>query len=120
MLDVMGSTDPLHPVIVVIELWGLTIARMMGVFVQAPIFGSRHITMKARVAMAVVAATALYPNLPLPEGFYYSLPQHITIIAVNVMVGLVIGWVAFLTMTTVQFAGELIDVAAWSEYCSIF
>ena len=102
--------DKLAPAIVAIELWGLTIARVMGVFIQAPIFGSRHITMRGRVGAAIVIATALYPGLPMPQEFYYSFPQHAAIIAGNVVVGLVIGWVSFLTMTTVQFAGELCDV----------
>jgi len=108
----MESTgmEKLAPTIVVIELWALTLARVMGVFVQAPIFGSRHISMKIRVGAAIVLATGLFPGLPMPQDFYYSFPQHAVIIFQNIMVGLVIGWVSYLTMTTVQFAGELCDV----------
>lgn len=109
-MEGIGPMDPLDPAIVVFELWGLSIARVMGVFIQGPIFGSKHITMKARVAMAIVIATALFPNLPTPQNFHYNLAEHLLIIFVNVMIGLVIGWVSYLTMTTVQFAGELIDV----------
>jgi len=105
----MTGTEALEPSIVAIELLGLTIARCMGIGLQAPIFGSKHITMKARVGSVIVIAVALYPTLPMPDVFTASIPQHLSIIFSNVMVGLIIGFAASLTMYTVQFAGELVD-----------
>ena len=109
MAEPATGLEALDPAIVAIELWALTIARVMGVFTQGPIFGSRHISMKARVGTALVLATALYPILPMPEGFYYNFSQHLMIVFGNVAVGFMVGFASYLTMTTVQFAGELID-----------
>jgi flagellar biosynthetic protein FliR len=106
--------------IVALELYGLTIARMMGIFIQAPIFGSKHIPMKLRIAIALVTATAIFPILPMPKEFSYNLSEHVVIVMNNVLVGLVIGYVAFLTMTTIQFAGELIDTQLGLSAASSF
>jgi len=105
----MTGTEALEPSIVAIELWALTMARCMGIGLQAPIFGSRHITMRARVGSVLVIATALYPTLPMPQGLTANFPQHLGIIFSNIMVGLIVGFAASLTMYTIQFAGELVD-----------
>lgn len=92
------------------ELYLLVMARFMGVFVQAPLFASHHIPMQVRVGCALVASFAMFPALPLPPNLPDTLVNLAFAILYQILIGLIIGYVAFLVSAGAQFAGELIDI----------
>lgn len=92
------------------ELFLLIVARFMGFFVQAPILASNHIRHQARTALAIMCAVAVYPVVPFPKGLPMDLINLILLILNQIVIGLILGYLAFLIMAGFQFAGELMDI----------
>jgi flagellar biosynthetic protein FliR len=93
--------------------WGtalLAFARIVMVFVQAPIWGSQHFKAPIKVGMAASVTLLAFPHLTVPENFPLDIRGFIVAILTQLGVGLVIGWISFLVMATAQFGGEMLDV----------
>lgn len=88
----------------------LAFARIMMVFVQAPIWGGQHFKAPVKVGMGASVTLLAFPHLPVPDHFPLDARGFIFAILTQLAVGLVIGWVAFLVMATAQFGGEMLDV----------
>lgn len=98
---------------VAMQAWGtalLAFARVVTVFVQAPIFGSQHFKAPVKVGMAASVVLLALPHLPIPDPFPGDMRGFMFAILTQIGVGLVIGWVSFLVMATAQFGGEMLDV----------
>jgi len=106
--------------IMVIELFGLVLARVFGIFIQGPVFQAHQITMRIRVGAAIVIAIALFPVLPMPAHLDVNLLQFFYLLIGNVIVGLMIGYTANLPILTLQFAGELLDIQLGLTIASSF
>lgn len=99
-------------------VWLLIFVRMVGFFVQAPIWGSRHIPRNALAASAAILATVLFPAVPVPQGLEDlgdrlmggDVAPFAGYIAIQFTVGLMIGYMSFLIMAAVQFGAEILDV----------
>lgn len=99
-------------------VWLLIFVRMVGFFVQAPIWGSRHIPKNALAASAAILATVLFPSVPVPKGMETlgdrlmggDMAPFIGYIAMQFTVGLIIGYMSYLIMAAVQFGAEILDV----------
>ena len=88
----------------------LAFARIVLVFVQAPIFGSHHVPKPILAGMAVTMTLAMYPHIPVPDDVPQDLFPFIGALLSQVCVGLVIGYVSFLVMAAAQFGGEMLDI----------
>ena len=88
----------------------LCMARIIGFFVQAPIWGSNHINDKILVGLSVGIAVIVYPYIPIPKALPGGPITFILLIVSQLFVGLVIGFVSFLPMAMAQFGGELMDI----------
>ena len=80
---------------VALEAWGtalLAFARVVTVFVQAPIFGSQHFKAPVKVGMAASVVLLAMPSLPIPHPFPADPRGFIFAILTQICVGLVIGW----------------------------
>lgn len=88
----------------------LIFARIMGFLVQAPIWGGKHINGKVKIGFTVLFGIVLFPNVPLPQELPGGPITFILLIFSQIAVGLVIGYVAFLSMAAAQFGGELLDM----------
>ena len=88
----------------------LAFTRICLIFVQAPIFGSNHITNTVLAGLAMAVTVVLYPNLPVPADMPNDIFPFIQALLCQACVGLVIGYVSFLVMATAQFGGELLDI----------
>lgn len=99
-------------------VWLLIFVRMVGFFVQAPIWGSRHIPRNALSGTAAVFAVVLFPAVPVPKGMLTlgdrlmggDVAPFISYIFTQFVVGLMIGYMSFLIMAAVQFGAEILDV----------
>lgn len=90
--------------------WLLVFVRVVAVFVQAPIWGSHHMPHQVLAGTAAVIAMVVFPGLNIPLNFPTDLIGFSMLVFVQFLVGLVIGYVSFLVMAAVQFAGELLDI----------
>ncbi|MCD4782489.1 MAG: flagellar biosynthetic protein FliR [Candidatus Eremiobacteraeota bacterium] len=88
----------------------LVLARIIGFFVQAPIFGSNHINNKVLVGLSVSMAIVIFPNVPIPKELPGGPIVFLLLLLSQITIGLVIGYVAFLCMAAAQFGGELLDM----------
>jgi flagellar biosynthesis protein FliR len=88
----------------------LTFARIIGFFVQAPIWGSKHINNQIKVGFMALMTFLIWPHIPLP----YELPGGpitlLLLVITQIFIGLVIGYVAFIPMAMAQFGGEIMDI----------
>ncbi len=94
-----------------LEPFLLIFARLSGMFMVAPIFSSRQIPVRFKVFMIVVLAAALAYFIPA------HLPSEITTpllflwaMFLEIAVGYTIGFVAFMVLSGIQLAGQLMDM----------
>jgi flagellar biosynthesis protein FliR len=90
-------------------LFLLALTRIVGFFVQAPIWGSHHFDKKVLAALAVMMTVVLFPNLPVPKDFSFEPFPFFLMVFTQFIVGLVIGYTSFMIMSVSQFGGELLD-----------
>lgn len=92
------------------ELFILIVARLIGVFVQAPILASRHVSHQGRTALAIMCAFAIFSVVPFPNNLPMDLINLALMILNQLLIGLIIGYLTFIVMAGFQFAGELMDI----------
>jgi flagellar biosynthetic protein FliR len=99
----------LSPMLQRIDILLLLFIRMLGLFTTAPIWSNRLVPIQMRVALAFTAALVVSPlfrELPPPD----SLLALGLLAARELLVGMVIGFIAALAFAAVQLAGELMDI----------
>lgn len=93
-------------------LFLLAFVRVIGLFVQAPIWGSAHIPKQGLVGAALCITIVLWPTLPVPPraDVPVTIPDLALALLGQLAIGLVLGFVSFIVIAAVQFAGELLDI----------
>lgn len=92
-----------------IDLLLLIFVRMMGLFATAPIWSNRTVPAQLRVALAFGTAIVVLPLFEYPE-MPVSLIGLIPMAVKELLVGMIIGFVATLAFSAVQLAGALLDI----------
>ena len=90
----------------------LVIFRVSGLMIFAPVFGSNVVPLRVRILLAFVIGVAIYPLLHgvgavSTEGLRLDLYALAPLVALEVLVGLVIGLVASLPLIAMQMGGLL-------------
>lgn len=96
----------------------LIFVRMVGFFVQAPIWGSHHIPKPVLVGTCAMLSIVMFPLVPVPKGIealgdklaHGDFAPLIFFIVMQFTVGLAIGYMSFIIMASVQFGAECLDV----------
>ncbi|NJD02745.1 MAG: flagellar type III secretion system protein FliR [Ruminiclostridium sp.] len=84
---------------------------MTGLFVVAPIFGRRNIPAYLKIGFSLLTAIILVNTVQIPSpDTYDSMLQVALIIIKEFIVGITIGFVAYLVFTAIYVAGEIIDM----------
>ncbi len=110
----------LQPVVMHLPAWGLVLFRLTGIFIFAPVFGSSAVPGRVKLFLALGLSFCIYPMLLHPSsgaasgiitllgsGFHlWSLPVAV---AMELLIGLVIGYAASLPMIALQLGGRAID-----------
>ncbi len=113
----MISFEPLLPHL---PAWALVLFRLTGIFLFAPMLGSRILPMRVKALLALALSFCIYPSLldagspsavlitPLIESglSFWSMAGAI---AMELAVGLAIGYGASLPMIGMQLGGQIID-----------
>jgi flagellar biosynthesis protein FliR len=114
----MGIFDP---ILQRFDIFLLLFVRMMGLFATAPVWSNKMVPAQIRVGLAMVTAvvvsplfTSMEPGLVLETGQaldpVQSLPGLVVLAVRELLVGMVIGFVAALAFAAVQLAGQLLDL----------
>ncbi len=110
----------LQPLLPHLPAWLLVLFRLTGMFVFAPVFGSQAIAGRIKVFMALGLSFCIYPTLlapgsasaplvlPIVNGGL-SLWSLVPVVAMELLIGLVIGYGASLPLIGVQIAGRVVD-----------
>lgn len=93
------------------EIFLLVFVRMTGLFVIAPIFGRRNIPAYTKIGLSLLLAVILTATVKLP-GVVNSDNMYVFsfIIVKEFLVGLLIGYIAYLIFSAIYIAGQLIDM----------
>lgn len=91
------------------DLFLLLFLRALGLLTTAPVWSGKSLPVQVRVALALAVALLLLPLLP-PPLTDASLISLIPLAARELLVGMLIGFVAALVMGAIQFAGQLLDM----------
>jgi len=100
----------LEPMLQRLDLLLLLFMRMIGLFATAPIWSNRLIPTQLRVALAFGTAMVVFP-LFTPPAMPATLLGLAPMALQELLVGMIIGFVAALTLAAVQFAGQLLDLS---------
>jgi flagellar biosynthetic protein FliR len=89
----------------------LVFGRALGVIVAAPFWGGRTVPLLVRIWIAVVLALAAYPMIaPAAIARGVSILTLFLALAGEVLLGLVLGWLAQLLFAAVRLAGQQIEL----------
>lgn len=93
------------------DVFLLVFVRMTGLFVVAPIFGRRNIPAIFKIGFSFFIALILV-NTTAVQAVKYddSLISYVLLVIKEFMVGLSIGFIAYLAFTAIYVAGEIIDM----------
>lgn len=89
----------------------LIFARLIGVFVQAPLFGRpKGIPMPIQIGYSLVISFLMYHILPVPKDLPDVGIMFVFTVMGQVLIGLMIGFASYMVAAGIQFAGELMDI----------
>jgi flagellar biosynthetic protein FliR len=88
----------------------LIFARIVGIFIQAPILSTRLIPAYVKVTLSIWVAVALWFVVPLKAAIPPDMPTMALALVNEVMLGFLIGFVCNLIFYAVQAAGDIMDL----------
>lgn len=101
-----------------IEIFLLILARISGLFIDAPLFSARSIPSTVKISVAVWLSAVLWFTVPvryLPDN---ALSFAIALF-IEVLIGFTIGFVSSLVLQSAQAAGDLLDVQMGLSIASV-
>lgn len=98
----------------------LIMTRIMGVFLQAPVFSSRNIPYQVKIGLTALISLVLFSQVAIPKDFPNNLGSFIALLVMQFLVGSVIGYVSYIVMAAVQFAGEILDIQIGLSAASVY
>lgn len=89
----------------------LIFVRITGIFMMAPVFGSKNVNKYIKAGLALIITYILFPlafnsTIIIPEHF---LP-YLFIVLGELIVGLIIGFTSSLVFSAIQMSGQLLDM----------
>lgn len=93
-----------------IEVFFFILARIIGIFIQAPIFSSRTFPSQAKLAFAVWISIVLWFVVPVFPNLPTGLVAFIFTLAAEVALGFTLGFLCHILFIAVQSAGEIMDM----------
>lgn len=90
----------------------LVLTRISGIFIVSPFFGSKNIPVIIRVGVAVAISIVLFPLIALrPEmKIPETLIGYVIAVILELFIGWIIGFVAYIVISTIHIAGSLLDM----------
>ncbi|HQE24149.1 MAG TPA: flagellar biosynthetic protein FliR [Syntrophomonadaceae bacterium] len=94
-----------------IEGFLLLLGRLSGLFLSAPIFGSRQLPVRVKIFVLVLLSATLSYVIPIDSAVSIDSPgMFLAAMIVEIVVGFTIGFVAYVVFGAIQLAGQLMDM----------
>ncbi len=107
--------------LVAFKLYLLMGTRMSGIFMFAPIFGTRSVPMFMKVGLVAVTTYLFFVTIPMSKNVA---DVHLLVYAIYILkelsIGIAIGYVAQILFGAIQFAGKMIDMMMGLHVASVF
>lgn len=97
-----------------------TFLRVIAVFTAAPVFSSRAIPVRAKIALAFFVALAAQASLPDMPVIGFNDPQALGVAVQQVGVGLAIGFAVRVVFSAVELAGEVVGFQMGLNFAAFF
>lgn len=95
--------------------------RTLALFAGMPVFSQRQMPTRVRIGLALFIAVAAQPSLPaMPVIPLDSLPQLLTAVAQQLLIGLAMGFAVRVVFAALEFAGELIGLQMGLNFAGFF
>ena len=94
--------------------------RVLAVFSSAPIFSSRSVPMRSRVALAFLVAVCAQAGLSEQPMVALNDPQAFSVVMQQVVVGIAIGLAVRIVFASVELAGEIIGLQMGLNFAGFF
>jgi len=95
--------------------------RALALFAGMPVFSQRQVPTRVRIGLALFIAVAAQPSLPaMPVIPLDSLPQLLTVVAQQLLIGLAMGFAVRVVFAALEFAGELIGLQMGLNFAGFF
>lgn len=95
-----------------IDLFILVLVRMSGIFVVAPIFAAKNFPTYMKIGFAGITSLLIVSTIPNAAASFYnnSLLMYSVVVFKEFIVGLLIGFIAYMIFNAIYMAGEIIDM----------
>ncbi|MDY0013313.1 MAG: flagellar biosynthetic protein FliR [Rhodocyclaceae bacterium] len=103
-----------------IAAFAFPLARILGVIAAAPLFNSRGVPTRIRLALGLAVALAVVPALPPMPRVPLSSWLALTVLAQEAFIGIAMGFVLRLVFVAVDAAGELIGLQMGLSFATFF
>jgi len=100
-------TPTLEPILLHVTTFLMVLFRLAGLFIFAPMFGSRLVPPQVKALLALVLAFCVYPMVPAQAPLPLSLSTLAVSVGGEMLIGLAIGYGASLPLIAMQMAGLL-------------
>lgn len=94
--------------------------RVLALFTAAPVFSSRSIPIRAKVALAFFIALAIQASLPDMPVVGFTDPQVFAVVLQQVGVGLAIGFAVRVVFSAMELAGEVVGFQMGLNFAAFF
>jgi flagellar biosynthesis protein FliR len=88
----------------------LVFFRMAALFVVSPIFGRQNIPSYYKIGFSFMLALILVNTLKIQEVSITHIYDFVLLVFKEIMVGLLIGFVAYIIFTSIYLAGQMVDM----------
>ncbi len=92
-----------------LEFFLLILVRISGFIVAAPIFSLRNIPMRVKTILAIAIAIIVFNVVPYKEIDYSTTIDYAFIVILEMIAGLIMGFMANVSYYILSFAGQIID-----------
>ncbi len=94
--------------------------RVLALFTAAPVFSSRTIPVRAKIALAFFVALAAQASFPQMPVIGFDDPEVLTVIFQQIAVGLAVGFAVRVVFSAVELAGEVVGFQMGLNFAAFF
>jgi len=94
--------------------------RALALFTSIPVFGTRTVPTRVRIALAAMVAFAAQPSLPPIAPVPLDSPLAFMLVVQQLVIGLSLGFAVRIVFAAIEFAGELIGLQMGLNFAGFF
>ena len=106
----MKELDIFNMALFNLQIFLLIFTRISSIFLTAPIIASRNIPYITKIGLAFVITVLLFPIINKEIDLPADILSYLIIILNQVVVGIIIGFTAYMIFIAIQLAGQIIDL----------